>query len=175
MGFGQKTAFYYGQKAPRVLNLDKSYRNIIKRGVEAAGLMSVRADEFQHPGLIDQAMFNLLLDADAVVADLSTSNANAIYALGVRHALRPHTTIVMAENDFAFPFDISHMSILRYEYVGEDISSDEAARVSKLLSDRLRTLQESPEVDSPVFTFLPHLQRATVATYSRPERREPRP
>lgn len=161
MGFGQKTAFYYGQKAPRVLDLDKTYLNIIKRGVEAAGLTSIRDDEIQHTGLLDQAMFNLLLDADAVVADLSTSNANAIYELGVRHALRPNTTIVVAESDFTFPFDISQMSILRYEHLGENIGTDEAVRVSRLLCDRLRTLRESPRVDSPVYALLPALQRPT--------------
>ena len=58
-------------------------------------------------------MYERLLDADVVVADLSTTNANAIYELGVRHALRPHTTIVMAETAFKFPFDLSHLSILK--------------------------------------------------------------
>jgi hypothetical protein len=37
-------------------------------------------------------MYEQLLKADVVVADLSTSNRNAIYELGVRHALRPYTT-----------------------------------------------------------------------------------
>jgi hypothetical protein len=75
-------------------------------------------------------VFKMLLDADVVIADLSTSDSSAIYALGVRQALRPNTTIVMAENDFTFPFDISHLSILRYEHLGVDIGTDEATRVS---------------------------------------------
>jgi hypothetical protein len=137
MGFGPKTAFYLGKKKPRVLNLDKTYENIIRPAVTEAGFECVRADEIQHSTLIDLPMYQQLLDADVVVADISTSNANAIYELGVRHALRPRTTIVMAENDFAFPFDISHLSIIRYEHLGSDIGASEAKRVIKMLTEKL--------------------------------------
>ncbi len=155
MGFGEKTAFYLGKKT---LNLDKTYDNIIKPGVAAAGLACVRADEIQHSTLIDKPMYEQLLAADVVVVDISTSNANAIYELGVRHALRPWTTIVMAENEFAFPFDIAHLSILRYEHLGKDIGASEADRVKKLLTTRLQAVLATLDVDSPVFLFLPQLQ-----------------
>src|SRR6478672_8506885 len=87
MGFGKKTDFETG----RVLDLDHSYDNLIKPAVEAAGLKCIRADEIVHSGLIDVPMYEQLLKADVVVADISTSNRNAIYELGVRHALRPYT------------------------------------------------------------------------------------
>ena len=86
----------------------------------------MRADEIQHTTLIDKPVFECLLQADVVVADVSTANANAIYELGVRHALKPGTTVVLVETDFAFPFDINHLSILRYEHLGKDIGASEA-------------------------------------------------
>jgi len=107
MGFGEKTDF----QTQRVLDLDKTYRIIIRRAVEDAGLKCIRADDVIHSGVIDKPMYELLLSADVVVADLSTSNANAIYELGVRHALRPNTTIVIAESQFKFPFDVTHLAI----------------------------------------------------------------
>jgi MAP3K TRAFs-binding domain len=157
MGFGQKTAFYLGKKKPRVLDLDKTYQNIIKPAVKDAGLDCIRADEIQHSTLIDLPMYQQLLGADVVVADVSTSNANAIYELGVRHALKPRTTIVMAENEFTFPFDIQHLSIMRYEHLGVDIGASEADRVKKLLTETLKSVLAAPGVDSPVFIFLPGL------------------
>ena len=78
MGFGTKTDF----QQQKTYDLDKSYRIIIKRAVEEAGLECIRADDVVHAGIIDKPMYELLLDADVVVADLSTSNANAIYELG---------------------------------------------------------------------------------------------
>ncbi len=72
MGFGKKTDFETG----RVLDLDKSYKNMIKPAVEATGLQCIRADEIVHSGLIDVPMYEQLLKADVVVADLSTSFKN---------------------------------------------------------------------------------------------------
>src|SRR5215831_1208434 len=104
MGFGKKTDFETG----RVLDLDQSYLNLIKPAVEAACLKCIRADEIVHSGLIDVPMYEQLLNADVVVADLSTSNRNAVYELGVRHALRPCTTVVISEDGIKkFPFDVS--------------------------------------------------------------------
>ena len=75
----------------------------------------------------------------------------------MRHALRPHTTIVMAESGFAFPFDLNHLSILKYEHLGKDIGYTEVVRVRKTLKDRIVALLEKTETDSPVFLFLPEL------------------
>jgi hypothetical protein len=160
MGFGEKTDFQSNPQ--RVLNLDRTYEHIIKPAVEEAGHTCVRADEIIHSTVIDKPMYDNLLSADLVVADLSTANVNAAYELGVRHALRPQRTIVLAENNFSFPFDLNHLSILKYEHLGKDIGASEAKRVTKVLKDKITTLMDSPEPDSPVFLFIPSLQPASL-------------
>jgi tetratricopeptide (TPR) repeat protein len=153
MGFGKKTDFETG----RLLDLDCSYQNMIKPAVEDAGLRCIRADEIVHSGLIDVPMYELLLSADVVVADLSTSNKNAFYELGVRHALRPFTTIIIAEDGIkTFPFDINHVAVRQYRHLGEDIGASEARRFSKLLTESIRQIlaQDPVSQDSPVYTFL---------------------
>jgi len=156
MGFGEKTDFQSNPQ--RVLNLNMTYANIIKPAVEETGHTCIRADEIIHSTVIDKPMYDNLLSADLVIADLSTANANAIYELGVRHALRPHRTIVMAENNFSFPFDLNHLSIVKYEHLGKDIGFSEVMRVKQILRTKITTLMGSPEVDSPVFLFIPSLQ-----------------
>lgn len=153
MGFGTKTDFQQ-QKA---YDLDKTYRTIIRGAVEDAGLECIRADDVIHSGIIDKPMYELLLNADVVVADVSTSNANAIYELGVRHALRPYTTIVIAEKNFKFPFDIGHLLIRPYKHGGEWIDAEDAAAARDDLKKAILTLLEKNEIDSPVHTFLPSL------------------
>lgn len=156
MGFGKKTDFETG----RTLDLDKTYRNIIKPAVQAAGLECIRADEIVHSGLIDVPMYEQLLNADVVVADLSTSNKNAYYELGVRHALKPYTTIIICEDGVKmFPFDVNHVAVRQYHHMGEGIDFEEVERFRKVLSDAIVEIfnkQPRPK-DSPVYTFLNEL------------------
>jgi len=154
MGFGKKTDYATG----RVLDLDKAYSYIIKPAAEEAGLACKRADEIVHSGTIDVPMFEQLLTADVVIADVSTSNPNAFYELGVRHALRPYTTITMAEDKMVFPFDISHMAIQKYRHLGEDIGYGEAVRMKGVLKAAILTILDNPRNDSPVYTFFADLE-----------------
>jgi hypothetical protein len=78
MGFNEKKDPISG----RVLDLNKSYRGIIKPAAEDAGYYCLRADEIQHAGIIDVPMYDWLYKADLVIADLSTLNPNAFYELG---------------------------------------------------------------------------------------------
>jgi hypothetical protein len=171
MGFGKKTDFESG----RTFDLDRSYRNLIKPAVLAAGFDCVRADEIVHSGLIDVPMYEQLQAADIVIADLSTSNKNAFYELGVRHALRPYTTIVIAEDGMKAPSDVNHVVVRHYKHLGEDIGYDEVMRFRKLLTDAIdtiSTLAEDQRVDSPVFRFLtdlkPHSRNASAVAAPTP-------
>ena len=160
MGFGTKTDF----QQQKSYDLDKTYRIIIKKAVEEAGLECIRADDIIHAGIIDKPMYELLLGADVVVADLSTTNANAIYELGVRHALRPHTTIVIAEKNFKFPFDIGHLLVRPYTHLGEGIDAEDAEAAREVLKKAIQELaeKENKEPDSPVYTFLPTLRQPSL-------------
>src|ERR1044071_53985 len=154
MGFGKKTDF---QSTPnRLLDLDNTSRNVIKPAAEEAGLKCIRADEIVHSGLIDVPMYEQLLSADVVIADLSTANNNAFYELGVRHALRPYTTIIIAEDQFKFPFDLGHILIRQYKHLGEGIEFEEVVRFRKVLKDAIEDIlnKQPPESDSPVYTLL---------------------
>jgi hypothetical protein len=161
MGFGVKVDY----KTNRSLDLDKTYK-IIKRAVEGAGLECIRADDIVHSGVIDKPMYENLLEADVAIADLSTSNENAIYELGVRHALKPRTTIVIAEKQFKFPFDLGHIVIRHYEHLGTGIDYDEAVRLENELTGAIETISAGDNVDSPVYTFLPDLAQPTLRAAS---------
>ncbi len=153
MGFGIKTDFATGRK----LDLNKSYRLLIKPVVEGKQLLCIRADEIQHSGMIDTPMYQELLKADVVIADLSTANLNAFYELGVRHALRPRTTIVISEDKLPYPFDLNHVKITNYTHLGDAIDFEEVERFRKVLGDTLEAVLMNEEPDSPVYTFLHEL------------------
>jgi hypothetical protein len=157
MGFGKKTDFATG----RTLDLDKTYKNIIKPAMRDAGYDCVRADEILHSGVIDEPMYDRLFAADLVVADLSTSNLNATFELGVRHALKPRATIIIAEEQFKQFFDINHIVIRSYSHLGTDIGFDEVMRMRQELQTLASVLKTNQAVDSPVYTVLYDLQQPT--------------
>jgi len=154
MGFGKKTDPVSG----KVFDLDKSYRILIKPAVEAAGATCIRADEIVHAKVIDIPMYEQLLQAELVVADLSTLNANAFFELGVRYALRPRATVAIAESGFKNPFDTNHIATLSYEHMGPGIDAEEALQFTTRLRELCEKVLANEEVDSPVYTFIRDLQ-----------------
>lgn len=150
MGFHEKTDFQTG----RVLDLDKTYKGIIKPAAEDAGFECVRADEVQHAGVIDIPMYDRLLKADLVIADLSTLNPNAFFELGVRYALRPCTTIVIAESEFKNPFDTNHISVRRYRHDGKALDFEVVDEFRMELTNLINAVVASGNTDSPVYSQL---------------------
>lgn len=158
MGFGKKTDYESG----RTLDLGATYEAIISPAAENNSLRCVRANEILHSGVIDARMFEMLLRADLVIADISTGNVNAVYELGVRHALRPQSTIIMKEKDGRLYFDLNHINTFEYAHMGEDIGQREATRATSALSSLIAQSLQNDAPDSPVYTFLPSLRQPTL-------------
>lgn len=150
MGFGKKTDPDLG----KTYDLDKTYKNIIRPAVIASGYECVRADEVLASGLIDKSMYALLMQADLVVADITTFNPNAIYELGIRHGVRPYSTIILKEKNGKIPFDLDHTKMCLYSHLGEDIGVDEAERCKNYLVTLIKTIAKQKKIDSPLYEFI---------------------
>jgi len=155
MGFGKKTDYESG----RTLDLDATYEAIIHPAVTDLDLRCIRADEIIHSGMIDTEMYEMLLRADLVIADISTGNINAVYELGVRHALRPFSTLIMKEAEGKLHFDLNHVNTFEYNHLGQDIGAREAARARRELRALISDVMQRQKPDSPVYTHLPKLQQ----------------
>lgn len=150
MGYGIKKDPCSGMQ----FDLDKTFSNIIEPVVEQIGYRCVRCDKVSNSGLIDKTMYEYILNSELVIADITTLNANAMYELGIRHALKPSTTIIIAENRTDFPFDINHTAIFKYEHLGSDIDVCEAKRCIKDLTNHIRNIIEKDDIDSPFYSYL---------------------
>ena len=164
IGFGRKTDYATG----RVLDLDKTYEQLIRPAFDRVGVNAFRAIDANLTGSIDSIMYRWIYEADIVVADLSTLNANVFYELGVRHAQKPNTTIIIAESVLMskIPFDLSSFVIHQYHHGGDEIAPEEQERFVAHLAGvqqgildawdeaRARDPEARIEGDSPVYTFL---------------------
>ncbi len=159
MGFGKKK----DPDTNRTIDLDATYKKIIRPAIEFSGCKCIRADEIIESGIIDRSMYALLYYADVVIADISTFNPNAIYELGVRHTLRPFSTIIIKEDEGKIPFDIGHDRIINYKHLGNEISDQETKKCVPQLRDLIRSVIADPRVDSPLYTYIPQTKQPTIS------------
>lgn len=159
-GFGLKTDYETG----KTFNLDLSFSELIKPVFESLGFLCFRTIELNYSGSIERKMYEYILKADFVVADLSTLNPNALYELGVRHALKPFTTIMIGESSLfgdkangipsRLPFDLNHYVIIPYEHLGNKIADSEKEKFHQRMKKLIAELKDKEEQDSPVFDNL---------------------
>jgi tetratricopeptide (TPR) repeat protein len=96
------------------IDFNAVFRELIKPALEGAGFEVFRADEEMRAGNIRTDMFQELLLADLVVADLSIDNPNVWYELGVRHALRKRGVVQITCRRDQTPFDVLTERSVRY-------------------------------------------------------------
>lgn len=159
MGFGKKK----DPETNRTIDLDATYKKIIRPAVESAGCKCIRADEIIESGIIDKSMYALLYRADIVIADISTFNPNAIYELGVRHALRPYSTIIIKEDEGKIPFDIGHDRIISYKHLGNEISESEAKKCILQLRTLIQNVIDEPKTDSPLYSYIHQIKGPEIS------------
>ncbi len=144
----------------QLIDFNRVYTEYIKPALEAAGFEVFRADEEQRAGDIRADMFQELLVADLVVADLTLDNPNVWYELGVRHALRQRGVILVQGPRAAQPFDIYTDRKLRYAL--KDGAPDPASLEAdqQRLTDMARETLAAPTARkvSPVYALLDHLR-----------------
>lgn len=142
------------------IDFNRVYALLIKPALEEAGLEVFRADEEQRAGDIRADMFQELLMADLVLADLSVDNPNVWYELGVRHALRARGVILIQSGRDKQPFDIYTDRKLRYRL--KDGKPDPAflKEDRKLIADMARATLRAwhGRKVSPVYALLPNLE-----------------
>ncbi len=136
------------------------YDRLIVPAITEAGMEPLRADEDpESRGIFQKSMFERLVVCEFALADLSTGNANVYYELGVRHALRPYSTVLIFREGYRLPLDVAHGSAQSYP-VGPDGEPEDVAGTTNRLVTRLRAARDA-RVDSPVHqlvTGLPVLE-----------------
>jgi MAP3K TRAFs-binding domain len=146
MPFGTKP-----DTAGGTVDFDAVYRDLIAPAISAAELEPLRADEEISGGIIHKPMFERLILCEYAVADLTSANANVFYELGVRHALRPFTTVLLFAHGGRLAFDVAPLRAVPYQLAPDGRPTDvESART--VLRDRLIQAQGAP--DSPVFQLV---------------------
>ena len=87
----------------------------VKDALEIAGYNCVRADDISGSTAIMNKILQEMLSAQFVIADLSTSNANVFYELGIAHSFKDAKNVIIIKGkDEKCPFDLTHLSYIEY-------------------------------------------------------------
>ncbi|SET52575.1 protein of unknown function [Nitrosomonas marina] len=143
------------------IDFDAVYSQLIMPAIEAADMESLRADEEMVGGLIHKPMYERLILCEYAVADLTTANANVFYELGLRHAVRPSSTVlIFAEGGGQLPFDVAPLRAIPYG-LNPDGKPNKPQKDLLVLSERLCKARQAT-TDSPVYQLVegfPDIQR----------------
>jgi len=142
------------------IDFNRVYSELIKPALEAAGLEVFREDEEMRAGEIRKDMFQELLIADLVVADLTLDNPNVWYELGVRHALRARGVVLVQGPRPYQPFDIYTDRKLPYSMKGHGPDPATLEQDRATLTEMAMVTMESwrGRKISPVYDLVPNLQ-----------------
>lgn len=144
-----------------LVDFDAVYRELIAPAIKQADLEPLRADEEMTGGIIHKPMFERLMLCPYAVADLSTANANVFYELGIRHAVRPYSTVLVFDENGRLPFDVGPLRALPYKLTSFGTPAD-VAKTQNALTERLLAARQNA-ADSPIFQLIDGLKPLDIA------------
>ncbi len=148
-------AMPFGRKVVdgRSVEFDTVWQEVIAPAIEGAEMQPLRADEEQVGGIIHKPMFERLVLCEFAVADLTLANANVFYEVGVRHAARPATTVLIVADEVRLPFDVAMLRTMPYR-LGADGRPSRATEDAGKLNALLKECRDRRFHDSPLYQLI---------------------
>jgi hypothetical protein len=136
----------FGTKAN--VDFDRVHEELIAPALRQLGIEGGTSGEIVEAGNVREDMYRELVMADLVVADVSVHNANVFYELGIRHAVRNRSTVLIRARIDEVPFDLRTDRYLSYD---PGCAATSVPQLVQVLRETLAT----ERADSPVFQLLP--------------------
>ena len=156
MPFGKKPSPRGGPK----IDFDELYEEAIKPAIVAASLQPHRDDDLAHGGHTNRGIFEALILAEFAIADLTLINGNVFYELGIRHAVRPASTLSITAYPDQVPFDVAGLRSIRYSLskknaLGRLAGDTLRAQIEHGLRELQRAVTAKPDyADSPLYQLV---------------------
>ena len=113
MPFGKKPVERTEANIPATVDFDALWERVYEPALRTIGYEAVRADR-DVGALIINEMVQRLAVADLVLADVTLSNANVYYEVGVRHAVQQRGCVLVAADWSRPTFDLAQMRQARF-------------------------------------------------------------
>lgn len=124
------------------------YDFLIKTPLENAGYSVSRADDLLNQSNILQDIISGIANCDLIIADLSKSNPNVYYEVGLAHAMRKKVVLITQNLD-EIPFDLRSYRIIVYSTHFSEMNEAQQ-KISELVK---KELNNELTFSSPVVDF----------------------
>jgi len=140
------------------IDFDKIYEGIIQPAIEEAGMIPSREDNAKTGDMPLKPLFERLLLCEYAVIDLSSVNADIMFELGIRHAVRPHKTVLIFDGKTQLPFDLANLRDLPY-FLNQTGGLENRKRDKQNLKKQLEATKKIEYTDSPLFQLFDELEQ----------------
>lgn len=143
---------------------DPVYEAFIRPLFEGEGFEVNRADDIQSQGNILRDIIEAIVKSDLIVADLTDSNPNVYYEVGIAHAIGKPVILVTQAIE-TLPFDLKPYRVVEYSvfFYRIEEARDQLARYAK------QWLEGRLVAGNPVTDFLPVGSAVDLGTKPPPE------
>jgi hypothetical protein len=149
MPFGGKRDVESGTE----VDCDPPFHKVYRPLLEDADLDWSRADLETDTGIIHPSMLEHLANCDVAIADLTTTNFNVAYELGVRHVFAPRSTVLVSTRIAEIgarrpPFDVAMSRVHQFDR-GLVLTDSQAEAAIRQLRPVLQQAVATTAMDSP--------------------------
>jgi hypothetical protein len=123
---------------------DKYYEDIYVPAIKEAGYEPIRADSLFSTGSVMEQIWEQILKAKVLIADLTGKNPNVFYELGLSHA-KSKPVIFISGNLEDVPFDLRHLRVIIYDQKSPTWGSD----LKRSITEYLKNAKKEPEKTIP--------------------------
>lgn len=125
------------------------YAEVIKPAALDAGFVVSRSDEIFSPGVFVQTIWEQVLAADAVIAEMTGANSNVLYELGLSHAVAKKVIMLTQDLDDV-PADLRHINCIVYDTSRVNWADQTRNALQRMLLFEPRT--DKPVLEPPAST-----------------------
>lgn len=137
------------------------FNHLIQPVCDELGLIVVRADKIDKSGLITHQILEHIAKSAYCITDLSFSNPNVFYELGVRHVCQLPTVQIIRKGD-KIPFDVSQGRTITIDTSDIYTIMDRFESARKELKQRIEKIKNNIKNDiaddNPIKVYLPDLK-----------------
>jgi ATP-dependent Clp protease ATP-binding subunit ClpC len=123
---------------PHEPEFDGILNDVIRPAMAANNIEAIIADDIRTPGAVLSQVWNCIRTAEVIVADISGSNPNVIYELGLCFGLHRFPLILTRDPSNELPFNLRALRFIDYE----DTASG-AAKLRKELTEAIAAFRSA--------------------------------